>query len=202
MDWGYRTNGIVGWYAVSPEGTMYKFFEIVFKEKTATYVAKNIVKPFEEKNKLWDPNKGSMIIGPADTQLWEERGESASNKYMEFVTNGVDWVQADKRSREVNAEVFVSRLRDHDNYTKTPGIVFFENCKTSIQTIPAIETDHNKLEEPKKGGWDHAWDEVVYACQYAKQELDSPNYKTSKSDEFEEEEEPQDMRGSFGYWSG
>lgn len=205
MDWGFRTNGIVGWYAVHPEeGNLYKFFEVAFKEKTATYVAQQIIKPFEEKNKLWDGSKGSKTYGPADTQIWEERGESASNKYTEFVENGVDWCRADKKSREVNAEVFVKRLQDHDNFTKNPGIIFFENCKNSIQTIPAIETDPNHLEEPKKGGWDHAWDETTYACQYAKQQgMDAPNYKKH---DIEYEVDPEELvtedRGSFGYWGG
>lgn len=202
LDWGYRSNGVIGWYAVSPENVLYKFFEVVFKEKTATYVAEHIVKPFEKKNKLWDDSKGSKITGPADTQIKEERGESAMTKYMEFTKAGVDWVNADKRSREVNAEVVVSRLRDHDNFTKTPGLVFFENCRTSIQTIPALEVDHNNPEVPKKGGWDHCWDEVSYACQYAKQEgMDAPQYKVESVDEIDEDEVT-DYRGGFGYWAG
>jgi hypothetical protein len=162
---------------VSPENTLYKFYEVAFKEKTATWVAKNIIKPFEEKNKLWDGEKGSRIIGPADTQINEERGESARTKYMEFADAGVPWMNADKRSREVNAEVLIARLKDHDNFTKTPGLVFFHNCTTSIKTIPSMQCDHLNPEVPKKGGWDHAYDETTYACQWAKQEhMDAPQY--------------------------
>ncbi len=201
MDWGYRSNGIVGWYAVDPEGTAYKFWETVFKEKTATYVAEQIIKPFEEKNKLWDTMKGSKIIGPADPQIKEERGESARTKYMEFVEAGVDWVNADKKSREVNAEVLVARLRDHSNFTKAPGLIFFENCKTSIQTIPALEVDHSNPEVPQKGGWDHAWDEVSYAMQYAKQSgMDAPQYKPLHNGEDQEDEDMTENRGTWGYW--
>lgn len=183
-DWGYRSNGIIVWFARSPEGTLYAFFETVFKEKTARYVAEKIVRPFEERNRLWDGSKGSKVIGPADTQIWEERGESASNKYLEFQSAGVDWVRADKRSRAVNAEVFVGRLNDHENFTKTPGIVFFENCVNCIKTIPSMEVDHHDPEAPRKGGWDHAWDCVTYACQYAKAEgLDAPSYEPSYTDD-------------------
>lgn len=206
MDWGYRSNGIIGWYAVSPDNNLYKFYEVVFKEKTAEWVAKNLVRPFEEKNKLWDGNKGSKIIGPADTQLWELRGDSARNKYMDFADNGVNWVYADKKSRQVNAEVFVSRLRDHDNFSKTPGIVFFDNCKTSIQTIPAIETDPHNIEEPKKGNWDHAFDEVTYACQFAKQSgMLAPKYKPDYTDKIDDDdpmlEEGRTGNSGFGYWT-
>ena len=190
MDWGYRSNGIVGWFAMSPEGTLYLFYEVAFKEKTATWVAKNIIKPFEEKNKLWNGEKGSKITGPADTQIQEQRGESARTKYMEFCDEGVMWLNADKKSRQVNAEVMVARLRDHDNYTKTPGLVIFENCKTSIQTIPAMQTDPNNVEEPKKGGWDHSWDMVTYACQWAKQSnLDAPQYKPDFKESLDDADE-------------
>ncbi len=207
MDWGFKTHGNIGYYAVSPWGTLYKFYEITFNNKTATTVAKTLVKPFEEKNKLWDPFKGSKITGPADTQLWEERGESAINKYLEFVENGVDWTRADKRSREVNAEVLLGRLQDHENFTKVPGIVFFENCKNSCQVIPSMETDSRQPTEPKKGGFDHPYDETTYACQYAKQVLDeAPNYKgkveeTSRDDIEESPDYVDDYRGSFGYYS-
>jgi len=204
MDWGYRSAGIIGWYAVSPDDTLYKFYEVVFKEKTAEWVAKNLVKPFEEKNKLWDANKGSKIIGPADTQLWEERGDSAKNKYLEFTENGVDWVQADKKSRQVNAEVLVSRLRNHENYTKTPGLVFFSNCKTSIQTIPSLQTDPHNVEEPLKGGFDHAYDECSYACQFAKQSgMSAPQYKPNLTDKDEDMEDMMENAGTnngFGYY--
>jgi hypothetical protein len=200
MDWGFKTAGIVGWYAVHPEGTCYKFFEIPFKNKTATEVAK-MIKQFEEKNKLWDGNKGSLTYGPADTQIWEMRGESASTKYMEFVENGVDWCQADKKSREVNAEVLVSRLKDHANFTKLPGLVIFENCEMTRKVLPAMETDLNNLEQPKKGGYDHPYDETTYAMQYAKQELDAPNYK-GETREHDEDDDLPDMRSNdgFGYY--
>jgi hypothetical protein len=204
MDWGYKTSGNIGYYAIHPEGTIYKFYEITFKNRTATDVAVHLVKPFEEKNKLWDPFKGSKVYGPADTQLWEKRGESAKNKYMEFVENGIDWCQADKRDRGVNAEVLGQLLCGHENYTKLPGIVFFENCKNSIQVIPAMETDPNKLEEPRKGGFDHPYDETTYACQYAKQSgMVAPNYKGKVEDYDEDEEKLNDYRGTsgFGYYT-
>lgn len=200
-DWGYKSNGVILWFAKSPEGTLYVFFETVFKEKTARYVAEKIVRPFEERNKLWDSNRGSKITGPADTQLWEERGESASNKYLEFQESGVDWVRADKRSRQVNAEVFVARLNDHDNLSKTPGIVFFENCVNCIKTIPRMEVDQLHPEEPRKGGWDHCWDACTYGTQYARAEgLDAPSYKPEYTESVDHGDVEVADEGSNLYW--
>lgn len=202
MDWGYATNGNVGYYAVHPEGTLYKFYEYTFKKKNATEVAEAL-KAFEEKNKLWDPNQGSKLYGPSDKQIKEERGSSFKTKYEEFVEVGIDWCNADQKSRATNCEVFTNRLRSHNNFTQLPGIVFFENCRNSITTIPSLETDPNDLEVPKKGGMDHFYDETTYATQYAKQTgLSAPNYKGNI--DYNEDEEPDDMidRGSFGYWGG
>lgn len=201
-DWGYSTNGNVGYYAQDPEGTLYKFYEYTFKKKTATEVAEAL-KAFEERNKLWDPNHGSKLYGPMDRQLWEERGSSFKTKYEEMVEVGIDWTKADQRSRETNCEVFTSRLRSHENFTRKPGIVFFENCRNSIQTIPALETDPTCLEVPKKGPNDHWYDETTYACQYAKQSgMSAPNYR---DDDIVYEDEDGSMdgpRNSFGYWMG
>ena len=198
-DWGYSTNGTVGWYAVHPEGTLYCFYEISFMKKNATEVAE-MIKYFEEKNKLWDPNQGSKCYGPMDRQLWEERGSSFKTKYEEMVEVGVDWCKADQKSRETNCEVFMNRLRSHENFTRLPGIVFFENCEKSIKTIPSLETDVNNLEVPKKGPQDHWYDRNTYACQYAKQSgLSAPNYKSEVSVE-EEENDLAGDRGQFGYW--
>lgn len=199
MDWGFATNGNVGFYAVHPEGPIYKFYEMTFKKKSAGQVAE-MIKYFEEKNKLWDPNSGSKIFGPSDRQIWEERGSSFKTKYEEFSEAGINWCQADQKSRATNAEVFGQRLRAHDNFTKLPGIVFFENCVNSIKTIPALTTDPNDLEVPKKGGQDHFYDETTYACQYARQSgMSSPNYKGEIKYDDEESELDGD-RGQFGYW--
>lgn len=200
-DWGYATSGTVGWYAISPEDVIYCFYEISFKQKNATEVAE-MIKYFEEKNKLWDPNSGSKIFGPMDGQLWEERGSSFKTKYEEMIEVGVSWCKADQKSRETNCEVFSNRLKSHDNFTKLPGIVFFVNCEKSIKTIPALTTDPNNLEVPKKGPQDHWYDRNTYACQYARQSgLSAPNYKSDDSHrEDEDESELSGDRGQFGYW--
>lgn len=203
-DWGYATYGTIGWYAVSPEDTIYCFYEISFKGKNATEVAE-MIKYFEEKNKLWDPNQGSKIFGPMDGQLWEERGSSFKTKYEEMCEVGVNWCKADQKSRETNCEVFSNRLKSHENFTKLPGIVFFENCEKSIKTIPALTTDPNNLEVPKKGPQDHWYDRNTYAVQYAKQTgMTAPDYKKVTHEREDEDEEAgmSGNRGSNGYWMG
>jgi hypothetical protein len=203
LDWGYVSHGNLGYYALDPTlDTLYKFWEVTFQRKKVEYFVNTVMKPFEQANKLWDPFKGSLVYGPADTQIWEERGETALSKYQEFVQNGVDWCYADKRSREDNAQRVHERLIGHENFSRPPKLIIFENCKSTLQVLPAMQTDFNKPTEPAKGGFDHPYDETSYACAYANgRTLEPPNYKGRVIDK--DDEEPEDTgRGSFGYWQG
>jgi hypothetical protein len=203
LDWGYVTHGNLGYYALDPTlDTLYKFWEVTFQKKQVTHFVKTILRPFEEANKLWNPFSGSLIYGPADTQIWEERGETALSKYQEFVQNGVDWCYADKRSREDNAQRVHERLVAHENFSRPPKLIIFENCKSTLQVLPAMQTDVNKPTEPAKGGFDHPYDETSYACAYIQGRIiDPPNYK-GKVVEKDDDEPQQESRGSFGYWQG
>lgn len=203
LDWGYVSEGCLGYYALDPGAdTLFKFWECVFKRKRVTDFITSVVKPFEEANKLWSPFKGSLVYGPADTQIWEERGESALSKYQEFVQNGVDWCYADKRSREDNAQRVHERLVAHENFSRPPKLIFFENCKSSYQVLSGMQTDPNKPTEPLKGGFDHPYDETSYACAYIHgRVIDPPNYK-GRVVEKDDVEERDVSRGSFGYWQG
>jgi hypothetical protein len=128
------------------------------------------VRHIEETMGLWDKRRNcSRIVGPADNQLWEKRGEHLTrSKADDFAERGIGWVKADKKSRQRNAELLAERLRDHMGGTTTPGIVFFRTCRKTIETIPSIQRKPPPNdEEPADGGDDHWLDETLYACAYA-----------------------------------
>lgn len=203
IDWGYISHGCIGYYALDPNlDTLYKIWECVFQKKKVEYFVQTVIKPFEQANKLWDPFKGSLIYGPADTQIWEERGESALSKYQEFVQNGVDWCYADKRSRGDNAQRVYERLMGHENLSRPPKLIIFENCRETLKVLPAMQSNPNDATEPAKGGYDHPYDETSYAVAYAHgRTIDPPNYKGRVVER--DDDEPEDAsRGSFGYWQG
>lgn len=165
MDWGFKRPGCVHWWALDHDDTLYCEREYTFQEKTDIQVARGI-EEIETQMGLWKDGK-STITGPADYQLWEERGESALTKAAVMAKAGVGWVIADKKSRQHNAERVMKRLTAHEHGTKTPGIVFFQGCKQAITTIPALQTHRTNPEEPEDGGDDHWYDSVSYACAYA-----------------------------------
>lgn len=173
MDWGYRVAGCVHWWALDPEGTLWCEKEYTFNagkgnidRKTARKVAERI-REIEKGMKLWKGKK-SKISGPADNQLWEQRGDDGLSKAEEMARIGVSWIPADKRSEVRSAERVSERLRDHDHGTKTPGLVFFESCVEAIASIPAIPADsHDQSVPAQKSPLKHWYDSVKYACAYA-----------------------------------
>lgn len=196
MDWGYKAPGCIYWYALDPEGTLYVQREYTFQGKSATEVAKNM-RPIEESLGLWQ-GKYSRITGPADTQLWEQRGESGLSKASEFATNGVVWSRADKKSRRRNAERLLDRLRTHGE----GGIVFFDTCKMAIRTIPSIPTSQTNPEEPMDGGEDHWQDAVMYGCAHASRGKDAIAIIRDDDEDWGDEEVKDRLAGRarmFGY---
>lgn len=166
MDWGFKTNGAVYWGALDHDGTLWIHKEMWFKGKDATQVAEDI-REIENGLELWDNHKNrSKITGPADTQLWEERGERGKSKAEEMAAVGVTWTKADKKSRVRNAERYSERLKDHGGGTTTPGMVVFQTCKMLIRTIPAIQAEPGNPSEPAKGGDDHGYDSSTYMVAY------------------------------------
>ncbi|MDX2253280.1 MAG: terminase family protein [Nitrospira sp.] len=166
MDWGFKTQGVVLWAAMDPDGNLYIEREFNFRHMEAIEVAKQIRK-IETDMGLWVGGV-SAITGPADTQLWEQRGESGKSKADEMAAIGVGWVCADKKNRQRNAERILQRLCDHKNGTRQPGLMFFNgSTKKCVQTIPMIQADPNNSEEPLKGGDDHWWEALGYGVAFA-----------------------------------
>jgi len=203
LDWGFKTHGTIGWFAQDPDGNLFCEYEYNFIGKLVPEVASD-VKRIEIKLGLWKFGR-SQITGPADTQLWEERGDKGLSKIQEFVKAGVSWVQADKSkgSRQRHAERITARLKDHRDGTTTAGLVFFDTCKKCIQTLPAIQADPTNIESVVKGGEDHWHDMVSYAVSFASKgtvgdSVDDIHSKIAKiEDDFEENRELD--RGSTGY---
>lgn len=166
MDWGYKSPGDILWFTMDPDENLIAINEIRFRMKTPRDVAK-LVEKYERPNGWWRGRK-SLLTGPADTQLWEDRGDSTTmTKAADFAAHGVRWMKADKKSRFRNAELVMDRLTDHDNWTTTPGLIFVSACKDIIRTLPIVGTDPDDPEMPATGGDDHSVDTLFYACAYA-----------------------------------
>lgn len=166
LDWGFKSWGVCLWWAVHPDGSLICEREYSFKGKTAREVALKI-RDIELEAGLWDEERDrSSIIGPADTQISEQRGSSAPSIAEEMSSLGVSWVGANKTSRAANAQRVIGCLKSRHGDGQMPGLMFFDTCAQCRRTIPAIQADESHPEEPAKGGDDHWYDAVAYAVAY------------------------------------
>lgn len=201
MDWGFKQPGCVGYFALDHDDHLVMFKEITFQGKTDIEVAA-ILKEYEQRMGFWG-DTGSLLTGPADTQIWEQRGAGyAKTKAQTFADKGVPWVKAGKhgpnRRRQDNAQLLLKRLGDDGGKSGIPGISFFKHCHKSIQTLPAIPTDPGNTECPLDGGEDHWHDMVLYACEYASRGPEFLRVFSEDDDEFDGVPDIK-LTGSYGY---
>lgn len=167
MDWGYKVQGVICWFAMDPDDNLYCFFEFNFRLMKDEVCADRVI-DIELSIGLWNkPEKKSRLMGVADTQLWEERGDSGVSKADVFADKGVYWQPADKASIARNAERIISRLRDHDA-ERQPGLIIFENCRKTIEMFASIKCEETDSTIPdKKSPLKHWFDVQAYAAAHA-----------------------------------
>lgn len=169
MDWGYKMPGCVHWWAMDPDENLYCIMELTFQGKTDREVA-GLIQNIELDLGLWSKrNKRSRISGPADNQLWEDRGDSAKSKASVMLSLGVPWKKADKGrgSRQENGMRLHARLAAHQNGSAAGSLTIFDCCRELIRTLPGIQTNPHCVDEPEDGGEDHWHDSACYAVSYA-----------------------------------
>lgn len=199
MDWGFKMPGVVHWWAMDEDQNVFCWKEMMFQGRQAGDVAKDIL-AVEEKYGLVKKGR-SVLSGPADTQLWEDRGDNTKGKAQEMEEAGVSWVRAKKGpgSRLRNAELLYDRLADHAGGTTTPGVVFFDTCTEIIKLIPSIGTSDKNSEEPADGNDDHAFDSCLYSMGYASHGRKGISW-SSKDEEDEDEDDEEVSKGRRGRW--
>lgn len=202
MDWGFKAYGTVGWFAMDPDGNLILFYEFNFRLMRDIDVAKRVIE-IEQRFGFWNKReRKSRLTGVADTQLWEERGDSGKSKAAVFAAEGVYWQPADKASIARNAERITERLRDHDKY-KAPGLVVFNNCRKSAEMFASIGVDENDSTVPdKKSPLKHWFDMIAYGAARASR---GPGSIVMDLHEFDRPEndndEPAQRASGFGYGS-
>ena len=203
MDWGFKSPGCVHWWAMDEDENLWGTRELTFQGRTDEEVA-DLIRGIEEGMGVWKKRR-STLTGPADTQLWEERGDTGLSKAAAMLRKGVAWRKADKRagSRVANAERISKRLRDHASGTTTPGLVIFDTCRKLIETLPSIQTDPHDINRPMDGGDDHWFDSLCYAAAYASRGRMGVSMLTNREapDWDKDDEVKETNRGRDGYGS-
>lgn len=200
MDWGYKTQGVIHWWAMDHDGILYCIREFMFSMMTDVDVAKRVLEIEEDIGLKKKSQRRSSLGGPADTQLWEKRGESSISKAEKMSSVGVDWSRADKADKARTAELLGDRIRDR-YHEDVPGLVIFESCSELISVLPSVPRDPHHPEKPKKTRNDHTLDSARYASAYCARGPDAlPSHSKKKIDSTPPWAAKSDRRGSnYGY---
>lgn len=161
MDWGFAKPYSVGWYAMDPDGVIYRWRELYgyggkadvgTREEASAVAAK--IKLIEKHDERFGYEYRQC---PADSSIFSNIGAERSIGRI-FRDHGVKWVEAYKapRSRINGAQLIIELLR-------AGKFKVFRNCKHWIRTVPALMPDENNIEDVNTKMEDHAWDETRYA---------------------------------------
>lgn len=175
-DWGYAKPFSTGWWAIVDEPfrvetssgdfiTLKKGCLVRYKEwygcdpkqvntglkLSVSDWAKGVVKRSE-----YDDVKYNI----ADTSMFsEDGGESMAETARKL---GLYLKPTDKK-RIAGWQQLINRLYGDEEF-EAPMIVFMDNCRDTIRTVPALQHNEFKVEDLDTDMEDHAADEIRYAC--------------------------------------
>lgn len=164
FDWGYAKPFSCGWWALSPDGTLYRILELygckpgepnegVKWDKHAVFKA---IRDIELSHPYL---KGKKVQGVADPSIWKVDGgvsvaDTAASLDVHFEkgdnTRIAGWMQVHYRM-----------AFDEDGRSK---LYCFNTCPAFIRTMPLQVFDEHIPEDLDSEGEDHCPDEVRYMC--------------------------------------
>ncbi|MDR2515450.1 MAG: phage terminase large subunit [Christensenellaceae bacterium] len=159
FDFGYSKPFSVGWWALSPEGALYRYREWYGctgrPNEGLRLDPKQIAKEIAQSEKAHE--KGLKVVGYADPSIFDgSRGESIARQ-ME--REGVFFEPAEN-ARLPGLMQVQQRLRfDEEGF---PGLYVFKGCRASIRCIPALNYDPVRVEDVDTNAEDHIYDEWRY----------------------------------------
>ncbi len=161
MDWGFAAPYSIGWYAISPEGVVYRYRELygyggkagVGTRESATEVARKVLAAERRER------EAGVVFrrNPADSQIFANDGrEKTIEEY--FRKEGVRWVKASKGpgSRVNGAQAIIQALQQEK-------FKVFDSCVHFIRTVPVLMPDPHNWEDVDTEMEDHCWDEAMYS---------------------------------------
>lgn len=206
LDWGFQSEAVVLWFAVSPDGEIIVYREMTFngpkaKEKLDAFHVAHRIRDAEiaagqgEWNRIRD---GSRLMGPADHNLWSDIGQRGSiTMAHDMARVGVNWQKATKGRRQAAQQV-IKRLMQRGQNDR-PGLMFFRGCRRCIETIPMLPTDKEDCEVPEKCNYDHWYDAVSYICAANPLPSGHEDAQRDDDDDYDDNAPKPVNRGKYGY---
>lgn len=121
--------------------------------------------------------RGDIFSGPADSQIWHNRGRDAPPIASIFEESGVHFIPASKGHGSRSAGL--SLLRDvlwRSRNNEPNGLYIMKRCDNTLRTVPYMER-HELKEDIADGQEDHLYDMLRYAVMDREETI--PEYEVS-----------------------
>lgn len=196
LDYGYAKPASVHWYALDPYGRVYSYRELYGEGMTYKMLAKKVdeMTPIKERELL----SGNMIADPA---IFQKQGYSAEGKEKEISKSGaMEMMESSHKGWQVWRRGNNDRvngwgvMRQYMSPFEMEGqitskLIYFENCKNAIRSIPALVHDETRPEDVDTDSEDHAGDECRYVLmdiyETRSEEPEKPKEIITAQDRFE-----------------
>lgn len=159
FDFGYARPFSVGWWALSPDGVLYRYREWygctgtpnVGLRLTPTAIAQGIAQAERAHE------SGLHITGYADPSIWDgSRGENIAEQMQR---EGIYFLPAENARLPGLMQVHRRLAFDQNGFS---SVRVFSTCRDSIRTLPALCYDPRRCEDVDTAAEDHIYDEWRY----------------------------------------
>lgn len=160
IDWGYSNPSCVLWFAVEPVvERLYVYREFYSTQVNITELAQTIrqMSVYNDDNSTEEKVSYTTVDPSMFSVNQYEKGESIAYRLSEL---GVPVIKSDN-----NRLAGWAAMHDLLHYTDTekPKLIFFNNCRNCIRTIPAMIYDQTRPEDLDTTAEDHATDACFVA---------------------------------------
>ena len=154
-DYGYSSYTGILWFAVDPVDEKL----VVYRE---LYVSKVLAEDLADM--VLEAERGEKIrYGVLDSSLWHKRGDTGPSIAERMIAKGCRWRPADRSAgSRVSGKNEIHRRLQIDPDTEEPRVVFFDNCKKTIEQLPTIPLDKRNSEDVDTNSEDHLYDAFRY----------------------------------------
>lgn len=152
-DYGYGSFSAVLWFAISPSDQL-----IVYRE---LYVSKVLAVDLEAMVLDAEKEDGTISYGLLDSSCWAQRGDRGPSIAEQM--SACRWRPSDRsKGSRIAGKNHIHKRLQVDEFTGSPGIVFFDTCVNTIAQLPVIPLDPNNPEDVDTKSEDHIYDALRY----------------------------------------
>ncbi len=162
FDFGFSRPFSVGWWAVAPGGTVYRYREwygCTGQPNTGLKLPPREIARGILAREEGERREGIRVLGIADPAIWDiSTGISIEAQMAE---EGVYFAKADNSRLAGKMQLHYRLSMDGEGH---PGLYVFRHCADWLRTVPTLPYSKERPEDVDTDAEDHAYDETRYFC--------------------------------------